>query len=376
MTKATNRRILCVDDEPRVLEGLERTLFEHFEVTTESNPIQALAVLEAGPAFAVVLSDMRMPELDGAGLLARARVIAPHTSRMLLTGQAEVNSAVAAVNQGQILRFLWKPCPPAELIQALELGVEQYRLVTAEREILERTVTGCVRLLSEVLTLVAPALFSRTQRIKALVTHMAKKLSVEEPWRFEVAALFSMIGCVGLPEATLQSALAKRPLDANEQKAFDDHPMMAHRLLSQIPRFEEIAAMIKLQSGGPYPTPTDDIERGGAMLRVAMQVERSTAEGKSVADAIALVERKLGVAELPFLKTLQDFRNAEGSTAVRALHVGQMTSEMILDEDVRTTNGVVVVPKGRALTMILIERLYKFSRSGTLIEPIRVLVPS
>jgi response regulator RpfG family c-di-GMP phosphodiesterase len=376
VTKASNRRILCVDDEPLVLEGIERTLFEHFDVTTDSNPLHALSVLEAGPAFAVVLSDMRMPELDGAGLLARAREIAPLTSRMLLTGQADVNSAVAAVNEGQILRFLWKPCPPEALIQALELGVEQYRLVTAERELLERTVTGCVRLLSEVLSLVAPALFSRTQRIKALVAHMVKKLALQDTWRFEVAASFSMIGCVGLSEATLERVLARRPLDAADQKSFDDHPLMAHRLLSEIPRFEEIAAMIKLQTGGPYPAPTDDIERGGALLRVAIQVERLTATGKALPDALAELERKLNAAEQPFLKTLADFRNAEGSTTIRSLPVGQMTSEMMLEEDVRTTNGVVVVPKGRELSMVLIERLFKFSRAGTLLEPIRVRVPA
>ncbi|MEO7036744.1 MAG: HD domain-containing phosphohydrolase [Polyangiaceae bacterium] len=376
MTKASNRRILCVDDEPLVLEGLERTLFEHFDVTTESVPARALELLQAGPAFAVVLSDMRMPEMDGATLLARARELVPETSRMLLTGQADINSAVAAVNQGQILRFLWKPCPAEALIQALELGVEQHRLVTAERELLERTVTGCVRLMSEVLSLVAPALFSRTQRIKVLVAHMVKKFELEDPWRFEVAALFSMIGCVGLPEATLEQVLARRPLDAADQKAFDDHPLMAHRLLSAIPRFEEIGEMIKLQAGGPHGIPKDDIERGGAMLRVALQVERLTAQGKPIADVGALLERKLGAGEQPFLKALADFRNAEGSTTVRALNVAQMTSEMILEEDVRTTNGVVVVPKGRELSMVLIERLSKFSRAGTLVEPIRVRVAS
>lgn len=376
MTKASNRRVLCVDDEVRVLEGLERTLFEHFEVTTESNPLEAVKQLQAGPPFAVVLSDMRMPELDGAALLARAREIAPLTSRLLLTGQADVNSAVAAVNEGQILRFLWKPCPPEALISALELGVEQYRLVTAERELLERTVTGCVRLLSDVLSLMAPALFSRTQRIKALVAHMTKKFSMEDTWRFEVAALFSMIGCVGLPEATLERALARRPLDPTEQKAFDEHPLMGHKLLSEIPRFEEIAAMIKLQAPGPHRPPTDDIERGGAMLRVALQVERATSDGAAVANVLASLERKFGPAELPFLKALSDFRNAEGSSTIRALTVGQMTAEMILEEDVRTTNGVVVVPKGRDLSMVLIERLYKFSRAGTLVEPIRVRVPA
>ncbi|MEO8904473.1 MAG: HD domain-containing phosphohydrolase [Polyangiaceae bacterium] len=376
MTQASNRRILCVDDEQLVLEGLERTLFEHFDVTTESRPARALEILQAGPAFAVVLSDMRMPEMDGATLLARARELVPETSRMLLTGQADINSAVAAVNQGQILRFLWKPCPAEALIQALELGVEQHRLVTAERELLERTVTGCVRLMSEVLSFVAPALFSRTQRIKALVTHMVKKFELEDPWRFEVAALFSMIGCVGLPEGTLEQVLARRPLDAADQKAFDDHPLMAHRLLSAIPRFEEIGAMIKLQTGGPHGVPKDDIERGGAMLRVALQVERLTAQGKPVADVVAALERKLEAGEQPFLKALADFRNAEGSTIVRALSVAQMTAEMILEEDVRTTNGVVVVPKGRELSMVLIERLSKFARAGTLVEPIRVRVAS
>ena len=376
MTAASNRRILCVDDEKMVLEGIERTLFEHFDVTTESNPLRALTILQEGPPFAVVLSDMRMPELDGAGLLSRAREIAPLTTRMLLTGQAEIASAIQAVNHGQILRFLSKPCPPEALIQALELGVEQYRLVTAERDLLERTVTGCVRLMSEVLSLVAPALFSRTQRVKALVTHMVQKLSLEEAWRFEVAALFSMIGCVGLPEATLERALKRRPLDATEQKAFDDHPLMAHRLLSEIPRFEEIAEMIKLQSGGPYPPPTNDVERGGAMLRTALHVERALSEGKSIATIIATPDRKLSATEQPFLRTLSDFKNAEGSTTIRALQVGQMTAEMVLEEDVRTTNGVVVVPKGRELSMVLIERLFKFSRAGTLIEPIRVRVPS
>ncbi len=80
-------------------------------MTTESNPLQAVKILEAGPAFAVVLSDMRMPELDGAGLLARARQIAPLTSRLLLTGQADVNSAVAARERRPDLALLVEALP-------------------------------------------------------------------------------------------------------------------------------------------------------------------------------------------------------------------------------------------------------------------------
>ncbi len=375
MTHASNRRILCVDDEQRVLDGLERTLFDQFEITTETNPIRALSILEQEPAFAVVLSDMRMPELDGASFLARAREIAPLTSRMLLTGQAEVEAAIAAVNRGQILRFLCKPCPPELLTGALEVGVEQYRLLTAERELLERTVTGCVRLLSEILSLVAPGWFSRTQRIKALVNHAAQKLALEEAWRYELAALFSLIGCVGLPEATLERVLANRPLDASEQKAFEEHPQMAHRLLSEIPRFEEIAEMVKLQSAPSGPV-TNDVERGAALLRISFQIERRISSGKPVESAIMEVAHKLHAAEQPLLKALADFRSAQGTTTVRALNVGQMTVQMALEEDVRTTNGVVVVPKERELSLVLLERLLRFSRAGTLVEPIRVRVPT
>ena len=150
---------------------------------------------------------------------------------------------------------------------------------------------------------------------------------------------------------------------------------MAHRLLSDIPRFDEIAEMIRLQ-GAPSGPVTNDVERGGAMLRIAFQIDRVTARGKSVTDAIGEVGKKLDPSEQQLLKALADFRKAEGSKTVRLLTVAQMTVQMQLDEDVRTTNGVVVVPKDRELSMVLIERLLKFSRAGTLVEPIRVRAPA
>ena len=375
MTLASNRRVLCVDDEPFVLQGLERTLFEHFEVTTLSEPAAALSLLEKAPPFAVILSDMRMPVMDGATLLAKAREISPLTARMLLTGHSEVEAAAAAVNHGQILRFLTKPCKPETLVAAIEAGVEQHRLVTAERELLEQTLTGSVRLLTEVLALFAPDLFSRTQRIRALVAHMAKRSDLDDPWRFEVAALLCMVGCVGLPDATLERVLTRRPLAPADQQAFDEHPQSGYRLLSGIPRFEEVAEMIKLQIPGPYPDPTTDVERGGALLRIAMAMDHSLESGRSLSEAMQDVARKLSPGQLAFLETLTDFRASLALSTVRALRIAQMTSQMQLEEDVRTKAGVVVVPKGRELSMVLLERLCKFSNAGTLVEPVRVRVP-
>src|SRR5688572_2557790 len=95
------RYVLCVDDEPMLLEGLARTLGESFEVVTETNLLTALALLEKRDrAFVAIVSDMRMPLMDGADFLARAAEIAPDSTRLLLTGHAEVTSAIAAVNTG------------------------------------------------------------------------------------------------------------------------------------------------------------------------------------------------------------------------------------------------------------------------------------
>ena len=142
-----------------------------------------------------------------------------------------------------------------------------------------------------------------------------------------------------------------------------------------LPPVGPIVAPVRWPSGCPLSVLVTD---PGALERrhVAMEVERRTGQGKALADAIGEIERRVSSSELPFLKALVDFRNAEGSSTVRALSVSQMTAEMVLEEDVRTNNGVVVVPKGRELTMVLIERLFKFSRAGTLIEPIRVRVPA
>ena len=152
----------------------------------------------------------------------------------------------------------------------------------------------------------------------------------------------------------------------------EDYAWLAREALL---RFEEIAAMIKLQTG-PHGPLTTDVERGGAMLRIASRVDRLIASGRPLADALADAGRKLDPSEIPLLKALTDYRAVDGSTTVRALNVAQMTAQMQLEEDVRTTNGVVVVPKGRELSMVLLERLSKFSRAGTLVEPIRVRVAS
>jgi PAS domain S-box-containing protein len=127
-------KILCVDDEPLMLESLQASLGRTYTVFTATDGKQGLKILESDGPFAVVLSDMRMPVMDGAAFLAQVRKAAPDSVRLLLTGQADVAAAIAAVNEGQVFRFLTKPCPPSQLLAAIQSAVELYTSEINERK--------------------------------------------------------------------------------------------------------------------------------------------------------------------------------------------------------------------------------------------------
>ncbi|MCK6545738.1 response regulator [Myxococcota bacterium] len=138
MAALARPRVLCVDDEPLVLEGLAASLRRKFDVRTATGGSAALELIEDEPAFDVVVSDFAMPEMNGAQFLELARLAAPSAVRVLLTGHASVEHAIAAVNAGHIFRFLTKPCAPADLARAIDDAVEHGRLVALDRSLSER----------------------------------------------------------------------------------------------------------------------------------------------------------------------------------------------------------------------------------------------
>jgi DNA-binding NtrC family response regulator len=138
MPETLRPRILVVDDDIEVLDALQRQLRGHFDVTATCEAKEAIRLAVSSGPFAVVVSDLRMPGLDGVSLLYLIRQAAPETVRVLLTGDGDMEAAISAINQGNIFRFLTKPCPSAALIRALEASVEQYRKVTGGRELQEQ----------------------------------------------------------------------------------------------------------------------------------------------------------------------------------------------------------------------------------------------
>jgi len=124
-------RILLVDDDPLLLAGLKRQLRRRFDVAIAAGGAEALSMVAEQAPYAVVVSDYRMPGMNGIDLLARIKSLQPDTVRMMLTGSTDLATAVNAVNQGHIFQFHLKPCPAEDLARAIDEGVAHYRQVTA-----------------------------------------------------------------------------------------------------------------------------------------------------------------------------------------------------------------------------------------------------
>ena len=238
-------RILCVDDEPQILESLQDTLYEHFDVRIAGSGAEGLARLGDEPdEYALIISDMQMPVMPGSVFLREARRVAPDATRILLTGYADLDAAVSAVNEGQLFRFLMKPCRAADLLAACEAALEQHRLRTSERVLLEQTLKGSVKALADVLALANPAAFGRSARVRKLVALLAGELQLEDSWEVEVSALLVHIGAVTLPAETAEKLYAGARLTPGEQDMVDHIPKLTRRILENIPRLEGVLEIL------------------------------------------------------------------------------------------------------------------------------------
>ncbi|HZJ63905.1 MAG TPA: HD domain-containing phosphohydrolase [Kofleriaceae bacterium] len=327
------------------------------------------------------MSDMRMPKMDGATFLARARELAPDAVRILLTGHADLDAAIKAVNQGQLFRFLTKPCPRDTLRTAIDNAVAQHNLINAERVLLEQTLRGSIKMLVDILAITSPAAFGRANQIKTRVLQLANLLGILDSWQLEIAALASQLGYIVLSHELCEKLEARAPLSEDEQRIVERAPAMTEQLLANIPRLEGVRAMLALHVNPPRRRLSADaatqlIELGAHLLRVAIDIEalesasgdRSTSPARELRaradrydpEVIEAVER---------LYHERPMRYVVKVVAAAALRVG-----MVLAEDARLATGTLLVSRGYEITASFIERIKNFP-PGMLSGEFRIVTP-
>ncbi|HWS36538.1 MAG TPA: response regulator [Actinoplanes sp.] len=360
-------RILMVDDEQRLLDGLRRSLHGRYVIDFSTSGADALARIEAAPSpYAVVVSDMMMPVMNGAEFLARTRDVSPDSVQIILSGQADLTSTIAAVNDGNLFRFLTKPCEPDHLTRALDAALHQHRLVMAERELLQRTLDGTVELLTDLMKATNPLAAARSEQLRALVDAVAPA----EAWEPRIAAMLGQVGLLAIPGEVLGRVRAGETLDSESEALFHSHPQLAYELVKRIPRLERVADWVAAQPLIAGEKPAGEVDEHQAPYAAAVAFVVGVEAGRSPVSVAA------ELAHYPS-EIVQSLLRAYTTAKVRKprrISGAELMVGMVVDQDIVTNSGLVLVRGGELLTETMAIRLRHFAEGVGIVEPVAVLV--
>lgn len=373
-------QILCIDDDPDVLEGLALALRSLGTIHVADSGEAALKVAAGLDQLAVVICDMRMPGHNGAEVLSWFRERHPEATRLLLTGYSDMQDAISAINQGKIFRFLSKPCDRETLHAAVQEALRQHRLVTAERELLEQTVKGCVAALVEALAIASPTTYGQAQRVRSLVQRVGRRALPEPIWPLEVAALLSNLGLVGVDQALQQKVLAGQAITPREQSELARAHKQTLTMLARIPRIEQVRDLVALlepsagESASVSGLPAKDLRQQTFLIEMVRRYVRLEASGLSPNKALEQLVADTG-AETFAAALRHELGQGGGSEQVMDLPLSLLRGGMVLSREIRTNTGQLWAPAGYQIGEGFVNRLLAV-RPDLKQETLCVLVPA
>jgi CheY-like chemotaxis protein len=322
--------------------------------------------LKSDKGFAVVVSDYRMPDMNGVEFLSQAAVLWPNCVRVLLTGEADTRAAGAAVNQGQIFRFLLKPCPSVILEKTLIAAIKHHQLLNNEKSLLEETLRGSMEVMVELLGFANPYALRQSQALYKIMRKLVSGLPVDDKWEFELSALLSEIGNISIPLELLNKVVGRMPLSPSEQGLYLSRTRFAERLLEKIPRLELVAKIIGTQ-GQPVPPVSswqalDKVDRfhlGANLLHLAVCWYELSSKAAPVS-AFLMEARSLGFPTA-LIQAAEQLQLPCPTGDCSSVRIRDLEAGMVLVSDLIAKNGLLLLTKGQILSPMLVECMHKRS---------------
>lgn len=380
-----NRQILIVDDDPNILAAFSRSLRKDFDVDTANGAIEAINRLESGKEYAVAMVDMRMPGINGIEFLEILKVKSPQTVRLMLTGNVDQQTAIDAINRSRVFRFLNKPVEPEVIHQAFSDALAHYHAREVERVLLEETLAGSVRLLVDVLAMVAPDALERGQRLRDSMMPFARAINAESLWELELGALLSSLGYTSVPPSVLQKFTDGSPLTIEEAKLRRDIPMIGHNLLVTIPRMEGIAKIIRYQrhnfDGSTEPNSGmagEALPLGARMLKILNDRLDLEDNGVVKRDAFLTMKGLEGHYDPTLLvKCFACFGTfmanpISAKLPVLSVHAHDLKPGQVVVAAITGRTGAILANSGLRLTVPVIERIRNYERTKEVMPPFLV----
>ncbi len=385
-----NQKILLVDDEPKVLSALQTELnsYQFNEIPTAHNGMEALEILREQQNVAVIVSDYRMPGLDGFFFLIEAQEICPDATRMILTGVADLEMATNSINLGQVFRLLIKPCPSEIFINSIKAGLRQYELITSERDLLQNTLKGSIKILTDLLSAISPDSFSQANRISSMTRKFAQILNLPNAWELELAGALCRIGCVTIPPEVIDGWMKGKYLDPNQLIMMDSVGKIGNYFLRNIPRLEKIAEGILFQSTPFQPSKKSekqisgsDIPLIGRILKIVIDYDRFLTFDQNSKSALTRMLNQTTEYDPELMtvfreqviatKTDKDAAPANDSP-LSEVAFDHVQNGMVIMANVFDNKGRMLISKGTVVTEILKLRLANYCRIYGLDQPLLV----
>ena len=377
-------RILFVDDNPELLSVYQRSLSQQFSIETAVGGVEGLNAVRSNAPFAVIVSDMTMPGMNGIQFLSQVKELSPDSVRIMLTGNANLSTAMKAVNEGSIFRFLTKPCSPDNLDSILIAGVAQHRLITAERELLEQTLNGCVKVLTEVLAVVDPLAFARAQAVRLLACDFGRSQMMPSIWELELGAMLAPLGYVTIPPHVVAKERAGQVLLGIERDMVSRVPEIGSKLIAHIQRLEAVSRVVLYQDkhfdGNGFPFDAvkgEQIPYASRVIKILKALVMHEASGMVRLHALSELATKSGWYDPDILEMLTRFLTApvvaEEPKAICVCKTAfELRPGMLLLSNIETSNGKLLIAAGYRITEALYERIQNYARLTGIKDPIEV----
>jgi adenylate cyclase len=423
-------KVLCVDDEPGVLSALKRLLktksYQIFLASSAKDGLQILSETDID----VVISDMRMPEMSGAQFLAEVAQRYSHTIRILLTGYSDMESTIAAVNDGQIDRYLQKPWNNHEMLQAIELSLAFLSLEKEKQQLLDK-INQQNKALQELNKSLEDKVILRTRQIRKAMTKLeqanvsaknnhdatlkvfynlisqnenlggkaalqvselceliAKRMDLdsETTKSIHLAGLLSELGLLGMPDELL--GLPYTELTAKQHREFNNHPIQAYLTLTPASSLENVALIIKHQyeqmDGEGFPDGLDmnNIPIGSRILAIARdyihaisgKLHHARSSSNGAMDLLMINADRIYDGEILKLlpETLPDLEHENLKANERLIAIDQLKIGMELSRNLFSKKDVLLLPERHCFNADTLHRLKSYT--GTAQQILRIYV--
>ena len=412
-------KILFVDDEENILNALQRLLRkENFQILTTTSYAEALEWVKK-ESFSVVVSDQKMPGMQGTDLLEKIRDIAPDCVRIILTGYADIQSAIEAINKGAVYRFISKPWNDDELKLALRQALMQFLMVQENHELgelikkqnmelrelnqnlekkveertravlllnqrLENSLLKSVRMLSELTEMHSSMMGHHAKRVAVLSRETAKRLNFtpRDIFAVEMAATLHDIGKIGIAETILSKSEEK--MTSAEREVFRSHPVRGEVLAKLVSDDERIPLMVRHHheywngSGYPDKFTGKNIPTGAMIICIANYFDlfmnsKSAFQQATPEETLKLISSKKGILFDPavvdvFLKMVQEVRNKNESDKELEVFFKDLVPGMQISRDLITSRGILLLSKNTEINSDILLKIKRYQEMDPIIN--------